>query len=346
MANFSFETITAAEASAYQASSDSLVFGSGAARQVSVQFQPSPEQVAVTLLGRTVMFGPGLYGETATFSDGGTLFVGAPGADTVAGGAVGDAMFGAVGADSLSGGDGGDVLQGNQGADTLSGGAGPDTVYGGQDNDVITLGAGVDGGNFVNGNRGDDTITASDSGDTLLGGQGQDLIVGGAGGDLVFGNLGDDTINAGGGADTINGNAGYDVITTGAGADLIVEEPGSSVVDVQLSDRILDWTPEDRIDLPVSGGYAEVEATPPAPPNPDPYGGGMGGYAYAPVDDFAAAQSAAAMTLSSNAALAIVATQAGADVVVFVDSNGDHQADMAIILSNTTLASVDQGNFV
>jgi len=345
MANFSFETITAAEASAYQASSDSLVFGGGGARLLSVQFQPSPEQVAVTLLGRTVMFGPGVYGETATFGDGGILFVGTPNADTVTGGAAGDAMFGGAGADVQNGGDGGDVLQGNQGADTLSGGAGPDTVYGGQDNDVISLGAGADGGNFTNGNRGDDTITASDGADTLLGGQGQDVITGGAGGDLIFGNLGDDTINAGGGADTINGNAGYDVMTSGAGADLFIEEPGSSVIDVQLSDRILDWTPEDRIDLPVSGGYAEVEATPPAPPSPDPYGG-MGGYGYAPVDDFTAAQNAAAMALSSNAALSIVAAQAGADVVVFVDSNGDHQADMAIILSNTTLASVDQGNFI
>jgi hypothetical protein len=345
MANFTFETITAAEASAYQASSDSLVFGSGAARLLGVQFQPSPEQVAISLLGRTVMFGPGLYGETATFGDGGILFVGTPNADAANGGAAGDAMFGGAGADVLNGGDGGDLMQGNQGADTLGGGAGPDTVSGGQDNDLITVGVGADGGNFANGNRGDDTITASDSGDTLLGGQGQDMITGGAGGDLIFGNLGDDTINAGGGADTINGNAGYDVMTSGTGADLFIEEAGSSVIDVQLSDRILDWTPEDRIHLPVSGGYAEVVATPPAPLNPDPYGG-MGGYSYAPIDDFTAAQNAAAMALASNAALAIVAAQAGPDVVVFVDSNGDHQADMAIILSNTTLASVDQGNFV
>jgi len=345
MANFSFETITAAEASAYQASSDSLAFSTGAARLLGVQFQPTPEQVVVSLLGRSVMFGPGLYGETATFADGGTLFVGTPGADVVTGGAAGDALFGGLGADVLNGGDGADILQGNQGADTLSGGPGANTVSGGQDNDLITLGVGVDGSNFANGNRGDDTVNGSDSGDTLLGGQGQDLITGGSGADLIFGNLGDDTINAGGGADTINGNAGYDVITSGAGADLFIEEAGSSVIDVQLSDRILDWTSEDRIHLPVSGGYAEVVATPIAPPNPDPYGG-MGGYGYAPIDDFTAAQSAAAMALAGNAALAVVAAQAGADVVVFVDSNGDHQADMAIILSNTALSSIDQGNFI
>lgn len=341
MASYIFETILPAEAAGFLAA-DSLAFSTGAANLLSVQFQPAPEQVVVSMAGRSVAFGPGLYGEAAGFPDGGMLLIGTPGADNLVGGAAGDALFAGAGADVLSGGALGDVLQGNQGADTLSGDAGSDTVYGGQDNDVINLGSAADEHNFTNGNRGNDTITAGNGGDTLLGGQGEDSIVGGAGGDLIFANLGDDTVAAGDGADTIHGNGGYDVMSSGAGADLFVFEQGSSVIDFQLSDRILDWAPEDRIDLTVPGGYTEVEATAPLPPNP--YGGG--GYMYAPVDDFMTAQNAAASALAGNPALSVVAAQAGSDVVVFIDSDGNHAADMAIILSNITLGSVSAGNFI
>ena len=341
MASFFFETITPSEAAGFQPS-DSLAFSTGAARFLSVGFQSAPEQVTILMSGRAVVFGVGVYGEVATFGDGGLLFVGTPGADNMSGGGAGDALFGGASADALSGGAAGDVLQGNQGADTLSGDGGNDTIYGGQDDDIINLGAAADEGNFTNGNRGNDTITAGHGGDTLLGGQGEDLIVGGAGGDLIFANLGDDTVDAGDGADTIHGNAGYDIMRSGAGGDLFVFEAGSSVIDFQLSDRILDWTPQDLIDLTV-GGYAEVMATPPAPPNPDPYGGG---YMYAPVDDFLVAQNAAAMALAGDPSLSIVAAQAGADVAVFIDVNGDHGADMALILSNTNLDAVSAGNFI
>ena len=337
MALYTFETITAAEAAAYQPS-DSLAFSTGAANLLSVSFLPSPEQVAITMGGRMVAFGVGIYGESdLTFPDGGRLFVGTPGPDNFSGGAAIDALFGGLDSDILSGGAAGDVLQGNQGADTLNGDAGNDTVYGGQGDDVINLGAGADELNFTNGNKGNDTITAAHGGDTLLGGQGNDLIVGGAGGDLIFGNLGDDTIDAGGGADTIHGDSGYDLMSGGDGADLFVFPAGSSVVDAALSDRIQDWSPEDRIDLPVVAGYAEVSQQ----PMPGPYG-----YGYTPPSDFATAQSAAASALAGNPGLNIVAAQASSDVAVFIDSDGDHLIDMAIILSNTTLASISEGNFI
>jgi hypothetical protein len=73
--------------------------------------------------------------------------------------------------------------------------------------------------------------------------------------------------------------------------------------------------------------------------------GGMGGM-FAPVDDFSTARMAAANAFAGNGALKIVAAQAGSDVDVFVDTNGDHQIDMAIILRNVTLDSVSAGNFI
>lgn len=342
MASYIFETITPDQAAAFQAG-DSLTFTSGSAALARVVF--AVDGAAVTMANLTVNFGAGIFGKAAGLADGGALFVGSAGPDSVAVGAGSAAFFGGMGDDILNGGLMADVLQGNQGADQLNGGPGSDTLFGGQDVDVINAGAGVDEHNFVNGNRGDDIIFGANGGDILLGGQGVDNITGGAGADLIFGNLGDDTINAGGGSDTIHGDAGYDIMTGGGGSDLFVFAQGDSIIDFQLSDRIFDWNPGYLIQLPVSGGYGELQATPPAPPVPPmPYGGYM--IAAAPIDDFSTAQMAAANAFAGNGALKIVAAQAGSDVDVFVDTNGDHQIDMAIILTNITLDSVSAGNFI
>jgi len=342
MASYIFETITPEQAAAFQPG-DSLSFTSGGVALSRVAF--GLDSATVGMADRTVTFGPGIFGKVAGLADGGALFVGTPGPDALVGGSASYALFGGPGADAFNGGGLGNLIQGNQGADSLSGGPGSDTIFGGQDNDLINAVAGAGDHNLVNGNRGDDMIFGGNSGDTLLGGQGMDLITGGLGADLLSGNLDNDTINGGGGGDMILGGGGYDIMTGGGGNPVFVFEPGSSVIDFQLSDRILDWTPAYRLQLPVTGGYGEVEATPPAPPAP-PMTPVPGGYSYAPVDDFSLAQTAAANAFAGNGALKIVAAQGGSDVDVFVDTNGDHLIDMAIILSNTTLASVSEGNFI
>jgi Ca2+-binding RTX toxin-like protein len=348
MAQFTFETITPDQALAWQPL-DSLVFDTGFAHLMRVAFLPGQAAISMTG-GRTVTFGAGIAGEAdLAFRSGGFAFVGTMNPDVLGGGPGGDAFFGGLGADLFNGEAGDDLLQGNQGFDTLSGGPGNDIVFGGQEEDAINLGVGADERNFTNGNRGNDTITAAHGGDTILGGQGADQIFGGAGADLIFGNLGDDVIDAGAGADIILGDDGYDIMRGGTEGDLFVIPPGASVIDFVLSDRIVDWAPDDRIDLSVSG-YGEIEATPPLPPQPPtgPYGYAptMDGYAAAPVDDFNVALGAAGQALAANPALGIVAAQAGSDVLVVVDTNVDHLADMAIILSNTNLGAVSEGNFI
>lgn len=355
MAAFTFQTITASQALNYSGAGDSVAFGGGSAAQASVAYLGAPEQVVVSYAGLAVTFGTGVYGDLdLRFDNGGMVFAGGVGADNATGTAVADAMFGGAGADTLSAAGGGDLLQGNQGGDSLSGGDGSDTIYGGQDNDVIVLGSGSGEANWGIGNRGEDTITASAGADIILGGQGNDRLIGGSGGDHLNGNLGDDTIIGGVGADTVLGEGGYDVLTGGGGSDTFVFGAGSSEVNYPLADRILDWSSLYRMDIPIVGGYAEIAGSgPPPPPAPDygyapvedPYG-----YAPppagAPADDFAAALTSANSAMNADGNLKIVAVQSGSEVAVFVDTDGNRSADLAIILFNSNLSALDAGNFI
>lgn len=359
MASYSFQTITAAEAAAYNGANDSLSFGAGSATTATVTYLANPEQAAITFGGQTVNFGTGVYGDRdLTFSNGGTIYIGAASAENVTGGAFDDFLYGGDGADILDGGDGNDAMQGNQGGDSLSGGAGDDSAYGGQGNDVITLGAGR---NWSNGNKGADNITGGDGVDTLLGGQDGDTVNGAGGDDFVNGNLGDDFLNGGSGNDTLLGEAGYDIMVGGGGADVFVFAAGSSEVSFPLADRILDWSSSYRIDLTVSGGYSEIASANPPPTGPpmptDPYDY----YYYSPgepmpadpepfraatPEEFAGTLSAANAAMAANASLNIVATQSGADVAIYVDTDGNHAADLAIILTGTNLGALDASNFI
>ena len=310
-------------------------------------YQTAPDQVAISLGGKTVTMGASAFGDMdLRFDDGGMVYVGAATSENVVGTASGDAMYGGAGDDTLSSSDGADLLQGNQGADALNGGAGSDTIYGGQDNDVIVLGTGANESNFTNGNKGEDTITASNGADTLLGGQGNDLITGGTGGDFLNGNLGNDTIVGGSGADTISGEAGYDVMTGGGGNDLFVFAAGSSDVSNALADRIRDWSSASHISLPVHGGYVETTnaGTGAGPPAYDPYGD----YALPPAasDEFTSAINIANNAMGGDHAIQIISVQDSADVTVFVDTNGDHVVDLAVVLVNASLAQIDATNFI
>jgi Ca2+-binding RTX toxin-like protein len=335
MANFNFSTITPEQAAAYAGAADSLSL-SGNARNVNVAYNATGEQASISFDGRTLTFGSGILGDTdLRFDNGGMLFIGGTGGDNApAGSGVEDAFFGGLGSDNMNGGEG------------------PDTVYGGQDDDLINLGQGGDV-NWTNGNKGNDTINGSGGADIILGGQGNDIINGGAGGSLMLGNLGDDTITGGVGADTFQGEGGYDVFRGGGGADRFNFGTGSSETNWTIADRILDWSPSSRISAGVTGGYAEVAGVAPQPGGPggpvDPYGyapPSSGGYASSTEADFNTALQQANAALAQNAALRIVAGQASGDVVVFVDTDGNRSADVAIVLTNTLLDAIDGGFFV
>ncbi|WP_332772848.1 calcium-binding protein [Phenylobacterium sp.] len=347
MAVYRFETITPAEAANYNAGADTLQFQTATAsgaQVIAAYLGGPPAQVGITFNGQTVTFGTGVYGDLdITFPDGSTLFVGGLDADSIAGTGLGDGLFGGQGADTLNGGDGGDLLQGNQGADSLAGGLGDDSIHGGQDSDVITLGGAASTAserNWTNGNRGDDVIDGTPGADTILGGQGTDLLRGGDGADWMFGNLGDDDVHADGGDDLIFGEGGADTLAGGTGADTFVFRTGASDAAVGLLDRVTDWSAFDRIDAGVSPlGYAEIG------PITMPGYGGYGGPTYSPTD-YNTMLGRTNELMATSPATDIVAAQVDFDVVVFVDSNADNVADLAIVLVGANLTDVDFTSFV
>jgi len=79
-----------------------------------------------------------------------------------------------------------------------------------------------------------------------------------------------------------------------------------------------------------------------APPASDPYGYGGGGMAL----DFPTALNGANTAFQMDPTVHIYAAQVGNDVDIFADTNGDHIADMAIILVGASLSSLDASNYV
>jgi Ca2+-binding RTX toxin-like protein len=343
MSAFKFETMSAADAAGYGAS-DSLSFDGGSAAGVTVLY--AADHVTLASAGRSMDFSTAIEGQPgARFADGSMLYVGGSGGDSAQGAAGADGLYGGPGGDSLDGGDGGDVLQGNQGDDHLDGGLGADVIYGGQDNDTIhvaTAASTASDTNFANGNKGDDIIVGGPGADTLLGGQGADVIDGSAGANFLDGNLGDDIVTGGPGNDTLLGEGGQDLLTGGGGADIFVFAAGSSDAAAQLPDTILDWSPVDHIRLDgVAVKFTAVAAAMTA-------GYSYGGYEYPGTNDtsYSATLGQANSAFRADPTLTVAAGQVGGDVVLFVDVNGDHAADLAIILSGASLADVSAASFV
>jgi Ca2+-binding RTX toxin-like protein len=254
---------------------------------------------------------------------------GGPGNDTLTAGSVGlSTMWGDDGNDSMTsisgragamdGGDGNDTIVGSTGADTMTGDAG---------NDAINDFGGV--GNVIDGGDGNDTLTASGNSGatgTILGGAGDDVIStlqashyeidAGDGNDNIRGSGGNDTITAGAGNDTIDDSGGADVISGGAGADQFFFLNGTSSDPAALT-RILDWSSGDSLHF--------------RPPSPV-----ASGFTTASAPDFATALTNAA-NLIQTGHFAYVATQVGADVIVFA---GPSATPDAVELVGRTLADI------
>src|SRR5436190_17005111 len=116
MANYVFETITAAQALAFNGQTDTLIFTSAAETGASDRLIFNANgtiTVLSSVAGHQATFGPGLAGAgQVIYPDGSQMLVGWAGADVLTGGAHGDGLFGGLGADTLMGGDGNDALQG------------------------------------------------------------------------------------------------------------------------------------------------------------------------------------------------------------------------------------------
>ena len=301
------------------------------------------------------------------------------GDDTINGSVGNDRIFAGSGNDTIFGGGGNDVIDGNAGADTMTGGAGNDnyfvdnlgdvvieaanegtdfvrsfvdftlgdniellrlaltaTVGNGNalDNTIVTAGGaatlrGFDGNDrirgsqfndIIQGGRDNDTINGLSGADTIDGGSGDDEIKGSNGDDIIDGGTGNDTIFGGKDNDTITGGSGLDTMRGDIGADIFVFDDGHfSGLTAGTADLITDFdqAENDIIDLSL------VDAI---------LGGG---------DD--------AFTFIGNAAFSGTAgevrfEQSGGVTMIFMDTNGNGNPNLAIALSG--LITLTEADFI
>jgi Ca2+-binding RTX toxin-like protein len=182
----------------------------------------------------------------------GLIIYGGGGADTLAGGTIGDTLYGEDGPDLLYGMLGNDELHGGQEVDVLIGDGGGetpmdghDTLYGDDGDDRIIANSGHDvvyggeGDDLIYGQRGRDTVWAGDGNDfvdgareenTIYGEEGNDAILALFSADYVDGGIGDDSVFTDEGNDTLIGGPGNDVLMGGEGNDLIDGQEGDDIL--------------------------------------------------------------------------------------------------------------------
>jgi hypothetical protein len=148
-------------------------------------------------------------------------------------------IVGTAQANRLTGLAGNDTLDGGGGADTLTGGQGNDTYVVQQASDIIaeTFGAGTDRViSAVNWTLGAplEHLVLTGAAATGGGNAAANRMTGTAGANTLRGYGGADTLDGGGGADILLGGAGADLLRGGLGADRLIGEGGR---DVQLAGR-------------------------------------------------------------------------------------------------------------
>ncbi|WP_131576599.1 calcium-binding protein [Paracoccus nototheniae] len=185
-----------------------------------------------------------LYGEDGTDylfdALGSNLLDGGAGDDTLLAGAGHDTLLGGDGNDRMNGGAGNDLLEGGTGNDTLLGGPGNDRMMGGEGHDLLTSFA---GNNVMWGGAGNDTLLAGAGHDVLRGDAGNDLLNGGAGNDRIWGGPGHDRLLGGPGNDVLDGGMGNDVLDGGIGADRLFGGLGNDLLNGGMGHDILDGGP-------------------------------------------------------------------------------------------------------
>ena len=242
MANYTFDTMSQSDASAFTAT-DYLFFLSGSVANLGAS--DTPASTSSTALGTTIV------NETITLTENGKSLTFSAAALSTASQSTPNhivfgnsevAVFGVAAADSftVSGVAGhAAVAFGFGGADAITGGAGNDTLNGGEGNDTITGVSASTDSDFLLGGNGADVISGGNGNDHLYGNvavgaagsaDGNDTITGGDGHDYVNGNAGNDSIDGGNGNDRLYGGAGNDIIEGGAGNDYIQGNKGADTI--------------------------------------------------------------------------------------------------------------------
>jgi Ca2+-binding RTX toxin-like protein len=207
-----------------------------------------------------------------------------------------------------------DLIKGGDGNDTLFGGDGIDQLFGGKGNDVFHGGAGAD------------TLHGNDGNDELRGGSGADKLFGDAGNDSLFGNSGNDTLSGGSGKDVLTGGTGADHLTGGSGTDKFVFALGDNGTTASTADHITDFAKGETLDVSkFVATHHTIEKT-------LNFHGSI-----SDALDFAKEQ----LNADHTAGSAVLVDSSSHNVFVFLDQNGDHKFDSAIVLDHADALKSD-----
>jgi Ca2+-binding RTX toxin-like protein len=249
-----------------------------------------------------------------------------------------------AGADSLYGGNGKDVLDGGTGDDRMVGGAGNDVYIVDSVNDAVvelSIKRGplhnlvrIDSGgsdeiqttlasysleNNVSISGKVENLTFTGNGAFIGHGNALDNVVtGGVGRDSLFGGAGNDTLLGGAEKDVLTGGTGADRLTGGSGADKFAFALGDNGLTAATADHITDFQKGDTLDVSAFvASHHTIEAT-------RNFGGDIG-----KALDFANAQLAAGHNVAGSA---VLTDSSSHNVFVFLDQDGDHTFESAVVL--------------
>lgn len=269
------------------------------------------------------------FNDTLLGSTAGDTLIGRSGNDNINGRQGNDVLRGDGGNDVLNGAEGNDRLNGGSGNDTLIGGTGNDTLSGDAGNDRLEGGSGIDTALFsgsVSATVNLNITSAQNTGygtDTLIG---IENLIGSDAADKLTGNGLNNSLRGGAGNDTISGGAGADTITGGAGKDALYGGANDAARDVfvfkAVSDSGLGSTHRDKVYNFVSGtddfDFQTIDANTKV--------GGDQAFGFS------------GTTAKANS---VWYTDAGSDLFLRGDVNGDSKADFEIYVAGINSLSKD-----
>ena len=145
----------------------------------------------------------------------------------------------------------------------------------------------------------------------LVGTDANEKIVGNSANNKLTGNGGNDNLKGGGGKDVINGGIGKDKMSGGSSDDTFVFKTALAST-VATPDIVKDFgdSGKDRIDLHALGNLAYRDEA------------------------------------KFNDVMQVRVTKDGSDVIVHINLSGDKADEMRVVLDNTSLSSMDKGDFI
>jgi predicted dienelactone hydrolase len=177
---------------------------------------------------------------------------------------------------------------------------------------------------------GGDSFAGTSADDIRFGRAGQDVLSGADGADELYGGGDRDTLTGGAGDDVLNGGAGRDDITGGAGADTMV---GGRAGDDFIFSAITDSGVSSGRDLIIDFDDAGDDVIDVSAIDANTGAGGNQAFSYIGTSAFTAAGQ-----------LRVEAS--GDDVLVHLNTDGDLDPEMTIVLLLTTTGQMSSGDFI